>query len=152
MTTPRLPLAGSCRCGDVTIELGAPPLMTAACHCKGCQRMSASAFSLTAMVPVAGFRVMAGSPVKGGAHGPQLDHYCCPRCMSWMFTRIVGVDAFMNIRPTMFDDTTWFTPFIETMTRDRLPWATTPARYSYEEFPAMEDLQPLMAEFATNGR
>lgn len=153
MTHPALPSAeaphpGRCRCGRVQIELSAPPIMTAACHCRGCQRMSASAFSLTAMVTPATFRVTAGETVRGGAKTPQLDHRFCPDCMSWMFTRIAGVEDFLNLRPTMLDDPRWSVPFIETMTSDRLPWATTPARHSYAGFPPPEDYGPLLAEFA----
>lgn len=112
--------------------------------------MSASAFSLTALVPGDAFRVVAGEPVQGGQHGPELNHYFCPDCKSWMFTRVVGVARFVNVRPTMFDDLAWAEPFIETMTRDRLPWAATPARHSYEGFPAMEELPKLAEAFAAS--
>ena len=148
MKPTNLPLRGSCRCGEVTFEITAPPLMTAACHCTGCQRMSSSAFSLTAMVPAEAFAVVQGKTAVGGLRGPQLQHHCCPSCMSWMFTRIAGLDAFLNVRPTLLDDPSWFSPFIETMTREKLPWAETPARHRFEGFPAMEDFPRLMAEFA----
>lgn len=148
MKPTKLPLRGSCRCGEVTFEITAPPLMTAACHCTGCQRMSSSAFSLTAMVPAEGFAVVEGRTVVGGLRGPQLQHHFCPSCMSWMFTRIAGLDAFLNVRPTLLDDPSWFSPFIETMTKEKLPWAETPARHRFEGFPAMEDFPRLMAEFA----
>jgi hypothetical protein len=39
---------GGCRCGRTTIEISKPPLMASACHCSGCQKMTSSAFSLTA--------------------------------------------------------------------------------------------------------
>ncbi|MCI3133203.1 GFA family protein [Phenylobacterium aquaticum] len=83
---PPLPLAGGCRCGQVRFEISAPPLITMACHCRGCQRMTASAFSLSVLVPAAGFTVTAGEPVIGGLHGSP-KHFHCPHCMSWMFTR-----------------------------------------------------------------
>ncbi|EKF19191.1 hypothetical protein NA2_08676 [Nitratireductor pacificus pht-3B] len=111
--------------------------------------MSSSAFSLTMMVPPSAFRVTKGEPVKGGIKGPQLDHYCCPSCMSWMFTRITGIDDFVNVRPTMFDDMPWSTPFIETMTVDKLPWVETPARHRYERFPPVEAFPQLLEEFAS---
>jgi hypothetical protein len=34
------------------------------------------------------------------------------------------------------------------MTRDKLPWVTTPAVFRYETFPDMEDLWTLMDAFA----
>lgn len=148
MDTARPPLVGTCRCGKTSMEVTARPILTAACHCRGCQKMSSSAFSLTAMIPTQAFRVISGEPVKGGLQGPELDHFFCPSCMTWMFTRIVGVDDFVNVRPTMFDDPKWGPPFIETMTAEKLPWAQTPARHSYAAFPPMADYQRLLEEFA----
>ncbi len=148
VTVPDYKLAGACRCGRTAIEATAPPIMTSACHCRGCQRMSASAYSLTAMFPSEAFRVSAGTPVRGGIKGAQLEHNFCPDCMTWMFTRIVGMDDFVNVRPTMFDDPALSRPFIETMTAEKLPWAETPAKHSYAGFPPVEDYGRLMAEFA----
>jgi hypothetical protein len=34
------------------------------------------------------------------------------------------------------------------MTRDKLPWVTTPAEFRYETFPDIEDLRKLMDAFA----
>ena len=62
MKQPTLPLDGACRCGRVKIRISAPPLLTMACHCTGCQRMSASAYSLSAAIPSEGFAVTAGEP------------------------------------------------------------------------------------------
>ncbi|NVK46362.1 MAG: GFA family protein [Rhodobacteraceae bacterium] len=153
MTLITSPQTGTCRCGAVEIEVSKAPVMTAACHCSGCQKMSASAFSLTAMVPAEGVRVAKGEVVKGGAKGPDLDHYFCPKCMTWMFTRITGLEALVNIRPTMFDLTDaevagWATPFIETMVANKLPWADTPAPHKFDAMPDMDSFPQLLAAFA----
>lgn len=150
MKPSKLPMTGKCRCGEVKIEITMEPLMTAACHCTGCQRMSGSAYSLTAMIPVDGFSVTEGDTVVGGLKGPQLHHHFCPSCMTWMFTRIEGVEAFVNVRPTLLEDPRWFSPFIETMTAEKLDWAITPARHRFEGFPTMEELPDLLAEFAAS--
>jgi hypothetical protein len=99
--------------------------------------MSSSAFSLSAAIPSEGFALTAGEPVIGGLHGAAR-HYACPYCMSWMFTRLESMDGFVNLRPTMLDDVTWYAPFVETYTSEKLPWARTPAVHSYETFPPME--------------
>lgn len=141
------PQEGGCRCGQVRIRVSAPPVLTMACHCTGCQRMTASAFSLSAAIPSPAFEVTLGEPVLGGLHGAA-QHYHCPHCMSWMFTRLEGVEFIVNLRPTMLDDVSDFVPFMETYTSEKLPWATTPAVHSYDQFPPMETYQKLMGEYA----
>lgn len=148
MPKPNLPIEGGCRCGQVRLRISAQPILTMACHCTGCQKMSASAYSLSAAIPADGFEVIQGEPVIGGLHGPDAHHYHCPHCKSWMFTRPEGMDWFVNLRPTMLDDVQWFSPFIETYTSERLPWAATPAVHSYEKFPPFEDYEGLVKEFA----
>jgi hypothetical protein len=113
--------------------------------------MSASAYSLSAAIPSQGFAVTQGTPVIGGLHGPTR-HFFCPNCMSWMFTRPEGLDMFVNLRPTMLDDVAWFSPFIETMTSEKLPWATTPAVHSFARFPPFERYEGLVKEYAEHLR
>ncbi|HET9621119.1 MAG TPA: GFA family protein [Kofleriaceae bacterium] len=137
MTTLKLPARGACRCGQVQIEITAPPLLTMACHCRGCQRMASSAFSLSVAVPSAGFAVVQGEPVIGGLHGPT-KHFFCPHCMTWMFTRPEGLDWLVNVRTTMLDDAIGLAPFIETYTEDKLPWVTTGAVHSFAKLPSNE--------------
>lgn len=147
MNTWNLPWEGGCRCGQVRLRISAPPLLTMACHCTGCQRMTASAFSLSVAIPTEGFLVTKGEPVIGGLHGATR-HYFCPYCMSWMFTRPEGLDMFVNVRATMLDDASWFTPFIETWTSEKLPWASTPAVHSYAKLPEFSEYEGLTAEYA----
>lgn len=141
-----VPQEGGCRCGQVRLKISAPPILTMACHCTGCQKMSSSAYSLSAAIPADGFEVIAGEPVIGGLHGASR-HYFCPHCLTWMFTRPEGMDWFVNLRPTMLDDTQGIAPFIETFTSEKLPFAKTGAVHSYETFPPMEAYEGLVQEF-----
>ena len=138
---------GGCRCGQVRFRITAPPMMIMACHCTGCQRMTASAFSLSALYPSGAFEVTQGEPVIGGLRGATR-HFFCPHCMSWLFTRPEGMDEFVNVRPTMLDDARSYSPFIETYTSEMLPWARTPALHRFEKFPQFEQFPALLAEFA----
>jgi len=138
---------GGCRCGQVRFRIISKPLMTMACHCTGCQRMTASAFSLSALYPGDSFEVTQGEPVVGGLRGATR-HFFCPHCMSWLFTRPEGMDDFVNVRSTMLDGPRSFRPFIETYTSEALPWAQTPAVHSFEQFPPAELFPALIAEFA----
>jgi hypothetical protein len=76
MSEWKLPWDGGCRCDQTRIRVSAPPLLASACHCRGCQRMAASAFSLTLTVPSTGFDIVAGNPVIGGLHGPTRHFFC----------------------------------------------------------------------------
>ena len=137
---------GGCRCEQVRIKMTAPAFLTMACHCTGCQRMTGSAFSLSAAFLSHGFSVTKGEPVIGGLHGSPR-HYFCPHCMSWMFTRPDEFD-FVNVRATMLDDSTGFSPFVETYTSEKLRWATTAAPHKYAKFPAIEEYKGLMEKYA----
>ncbi|MEP6886245.1 MAG: GFA family protein [Gammaproteobacteria bacterium] len=147
MADPSLGNKGQCRCGQVHFKVRSKPLVTMACHCTGCQRMTASAFSLSALYASNQFEVTRGEAVIGGLHGATR-HFFCAHCMSWLFTRPEGMDQFVNVRATMMDEARSFRPFLETYTEEMLPWAATPAVHSFERFPPRERFPELIAEFA----
>jgi len=94
---------GHCRCGKVELTITRSPIMTAACHCTGCQRMTSSAFSMGALVPADAFAVTRGEPEIGGLHGDS-NHYHCGHCKSWLFSRPTGFDTIVIVKTVMFDD------------------------------------------------
>lgn len=147
----KLPWEGGCRCGAVRLRVTAPPLLASACHCTGCQKMSASAFTLTLSIPSEGFEVTQGETVTGGLRGPQVHHHHCDACKSWVFTRVEGMDFFVNLRATMLDDHGWFAPFVEVWTSEKLPWAETGAVHSFAAQPEMDAYQGLIADYQQRG-
>ena len=115
----KLPWEGGCRCGATRIWVTKPPLLTMACHCAGCQRMSAERLFAVGRGPADGFEVTEGAPVLGG-EGRDMHHFC-PRCMTWMFTRPPGIDFLVNVRAPVLDDHLWVVPFVETFTGEGSP-------------------------------
>jgi hypothetical protein len=146
----KLPWEAGCRCGEIRMRVSEPPLLASACHCTGCQRMSASAFSLTLTVPKTGFQVLSGTPVLGGLQ-KEVPHYHCPSCKSWVFTRPGEQFPFVNLRATMLDDARWFQPYIETWTNEKLAWAQTGAARSYGTQPGFDEYESLIADFHAKG-
>ncbi|QIG81279.1 GFA family protein [Stakelama tenebrarum] len=146
MPDSALPIEGGCRCGAVRFRVTQAPMVTMACHCSNCQKMSASAFSLSVAVPVDSFEVTTGEPVTGGMHGDQVQHRHCDWCKSWVFTQIPGA-PFVNIRATMLDDPAPWEPYLEMQTAEKLPWASTPAKHSFGRFPPPDAFGPLIAEY-----
>jgi hypothetical protein len=113
-------IEGHCRCGQARFTVAGAPLITMACHCTGCRRMTGSAFSLSSLYSADAFALVAGDPVLGGLRA-QARHYFCPACMSWLYTRPAGMDAFVNVRATLLGDAAAYRPFIETYTARRCP-------------------------------
>jgi hypothetical protein len=149
----KLPWNARCRCERVRMRITMAPFLTMACHCAGCQRMTASAYSLSIAVPAPGFEVVEGSlePVIGGLHGASKHHHC-PHCKSWLFTRPEGLDEMVNVRASMIEGiTSWFAPYVETCRSEGFAWATTGAQHSYPNIPPNEVFTPLIAEFLAKG-
>lgn len=109
--------------------------------------MSSSAFSLSAIVPETAFEIIEGEPVPGG-RDPAVGHMFCPECMTWLYTKGPWLVGYVNLRPTMLDDTTWLAPFIETCVAEKLSFATTGASHSFAGFPSMEEFESLLAKYA----
>jgi hypothetical protein len=147
-TVPRK-TTGHCRCGQIEFEVSSEPLITMACHCTGCQKMTSSAFSLSSLFPSSAFSISSGEPVIGGLHGATR-HFFCGHCMSWLFTRPKGMDDFVNVRSTMLEDARDYEPFIETYTDEKLEWATTGAKHSFSKFPPQEKFPELLQAYAKN--
>ena len=137
---------GGCRCGKVRFEVSGEPLLTLACHCTGCQHMTASAFSLSEGYPAEAFRLVAGETEIGGVHGATR-HYHCGHCKGWLYTEPEGVEGFVNVRSTMFDRPRTEKPFVEVYVAEALPWAVIGSAKSYETLPAMEEWPVLIQQF-----
>ena len=81
---------GECRCGRVRFRVAGEPLMTMACHCTGCQRMTGSAFSLSSLYPADAFQVTAGEPILGGLR-EETRHFFCPDCLTLQLQSVFDV-------------------------------------------------------------
>ncbi len=78
-------LTGSCQCGSVRYQSLGEPGALYACHCRECRKLSVSAFSLSLLVPRAGFSLTRGNPktwTRPTATGRSLACYFCPTCGS----------------------------------------------------------------------
>jgi len=53
-------LSGGCQCGAVRYEVSAEPLEVYVCHCRECQKQSASAFGISVIVPALAFVLKRG--------------------------------------------------------------------------------------------
>jgi hypothetical protein len=151
MTSWNLPWFASCLCGRVKMRISAPPVMSAACHCAGCQKLSSGPYSLSLMLPAQGFEVLEGATEIGGLHKPDAQHHYCPHCKSWLYTTAEFLQGMVNFRPTMLEDASWVVPFVDMMVAEKLPGVVSGAVRSYPGWAPPEDYGPLMQAFAREG-
>ena len=138
---------GACRCGSVRFAATGQPLLTMACHCRGCQRMTGGAFSLSSLYPAEAFEVRQGETVLGGLKGATR-HYFCPSCLSWLFTRPEGLDAFVNVRSSLFAEPAAHRPYVDMHSREALPGVESGAAERFETVPDESAFGPLIAAYA----
>lgn len=72
---------GSCLCGGIRFEADSVSLLTT-CHCSKCRKSRGAAFGVTACVPLAEFRFVAGEDLiqvyqpPGGGYSPVFCRVC----------------------------------------------------------------------------
>ncbi len=85
MTFSLTPRRGGCQCGAVRYEITGAPVALYVCHCRECQKQSASAFGVSLIVASAGFRVTQGavkSWSRAADSGRRRRCLFCPECGS----------------------------------------------------------------------
>lgn len=148
MPLPQPPFTGRCLCGAIQIAVTAPPLLTLACHCRDCQKLCASAFSLTTMFPAEAFFLTGDLIIGGRGHGAR-QHFFCKSCLNFVYSRIGSASSRINLRTSLLDAAADFAPFVELMTNEKLPWVTLPVAHRFAEYPMDQTvLQALMSDFA----
>lgn len=150
MSDWKLPWNAACLCGRVQMRVTAPPVIAMACHCKGCQKLTSGAYSLTLMLPPNALEV-DGETVIGALQRAESQHHYCPHCKSWLYTTAPALNGMTNFRPTMLEDASWVVPYLESNVTEKLPGVQTGAKHSFDGFPPPTEYGPLMAAYAREG-
>lgn len=119
-------ISGQCHCGHVRYEAEIDPADIVICHCTDCQRLTGSAYRVTAIVATRNLRLTANPPKiyrKLGDNGrPRLQSFC-PECGSPVFTTGEGEDAATTgIRIGTIDQRRDLRPSRQIWCRSSLPW------------------------------
>jgi len=102
------PAAGSCQCGNVKYDVTEEPLVTYACHCKDCQKLSTSAFSLTMILNRSGLKMLSGKLKtwqRATASGGVAVCWFCPECGNRIFHENPEMPDFIRLKPGTLEDT-----------------------------------------------
>jgi hypothetical protein len=146
-----LPQKGGCQCGRLRYAITEAPLLTYACHCTDCQRMTSSAFSLAVVVADRAFRLEGVDPrliQRTADSGRTANRWVCPDCSSWICSGpkpgTAAPEELRRVRAGTLDDTSWVQPTLHYFTRSKQPWFTLPeGSVSFETQP--EDLTPFLS-------
>ena len=124
---------GRCTCGHVHYQTTAAPLIVHACHCRGCQQNSGSAFALNALVEANQVTLVSGEveeilvPTPGGT-GQDIAR--CVKCKVavWSNYNFGGpLRKFIRfIRVGTLDDPDQMPPDIHIYTCSKQPWMIIP--------------------------
>ncbi len=123
------PIKGSCQCGQVSYELLAPPQMVVACHCKECQKLSTSAFSITAMVDARDL-VFSGEmkhwqrPADSGNISAAK---FCPTCGNRIYHYNPAEPDKIKLKPSNLTDTRIIQPVAHVWVSEKQDWFEIPA-------------------------
>jgi len=124
----KYPIKGSCQCGGVTYELLEPPKMIAACHCKACQKLSTSAFSITAIVDANSVRF--NGPMKDWSRptdsGKISAAKFCPTCGNRLYHFDPKEPNKLKLKPSNLSDTRIIKPAIHIWVSEKQDWYQIP--------------------------
>lgn len=77
-----------CRCGEIEIELSAPPLAQFYCHCDDCQAMHGAAYVPESVYPAEAVKVVRGTPVSWTLK--RNPRFTCPTCGTRLFIDVLA--------------------------------------------------------------
>lgn len=124
----KYPITGSCQCGSVTYKLLEPPIAVAACHCRQCQKLSTSAFSITAMVNADAIvfegemREWSRLADSGNTSTARL----CPTCGNHLYHYNPKDPSKIMLKPSTLDDTSIVSPAIHVWVSEKQDWYSIP--------------------------
>lgn len=128
MTEIQYPVKGACQCGGVSYELLKPPAMVVACHCKECQKLSTSAFSITAMINADDIRFsgeMRDWQRKADSGNVSAAKFC-PTCGNRIYHYNPADPQKLKLKPSNLSDTRLIQPTAHIWVSEKQDWFEIP--------------------------
>jgi hypothetical protein len=130
---------GRCQCGQTRYRIRGETVALFVCHCRECQRQSASAFGMALWLRNFSREVLVGELgawVRTTPSGRQLVCEFCRRCGNRMFHQMTDQTDTMSIKPGTLDTALEFEPVAHIWTSSALSWSQLPTSVlSYPENP-----------------
>ncbi|GAB3099142.1 GFA family protein [Aestuariicella hydrocarbonica] len=122
------PLDGACQCGQVRYRLLEAPLFVACCHCKECQKLSTSAFSITAMIKRESLEVEGDLQhwQRPSASGNINAAAFCPTCVNRLYHYDPDKPQFLKLKPSSLENTEIIKPSKHIWVSQKQAWFDIP--------------------------
>ncbi|PCH50676.1 MAG: hypothetical protein COC20_06380 [Cellvibrionales bacterium] len=128
MSDVNYPIDGSCQCGNITYQLLEPPLLVAACHCKQCQKLSTSVFSITAVVKTESVKFSGELKQWERLADSGNKNYAkfCPNCGNRIYHFNPDTPETIKLKPSNLSDTTILNPSMHIWVSEKQKWFQIP--------------------------
>lgn len=117
---------GGCQCGEIKYSLDPDGVETMyACHCRDCQRQSASAFGISVIVNRSGFELTDGAVktwVTQSESGNSKRANFCPTCGVRVFHDNGDTSQWISIKGGTLDDSAHLKPGAHLWVKRRQSW------------------------------
>lgn len=122
-------MVGGCQCGQIRYRIEGPRPIVYACHCRECQKQSASAFGMSMPVAFAQVRVggMLASFERATDLGTRTRCFFCSDCGSRLYHRSSSSPDHVTIKAGSLDDTSGLRPVAHIWVSRRQPWVVLDA-------------------------
>lgn len=120
---------GGCQCGAVRYAFQGEPLRLIVCHCRECQKQSASAFGISVFVPRERFRVTCGTPrfwSRPTDSSHTLECAFCPDCGSRVWHQRSDMNDIISVKGGSLDEPVDLRKAIHIWTSRMLPGILLP--------------------------
>ncbi|WP_298282667.1 GFA family protein [Novosphingobium sp.] len=128
---------GGCACGAIRFEAEIEPMVTVACHCGDCQKLSGGGPNYFALLPSNTIRLIQGSPLiyeRKADSGGTIRRAFCATCGSHLWG-IPSLAPFMTVKVGAFHDTSDLGPMMHIHTASAPAWHPVPR--TLPKFPRM---------------
>ncbi len=127
--TMKYPLLGVCQCGNVQYQLTEPFIKQIVCHCSECQKLSATSFSITAILKQEAFQLLSGQLKiysRKADSGSTVNNYFCPDCGNRIYHQNPDKPELLRIKPGTLLDTSVIDPTIHVWLQSKQQWVVIP--------------------------
>lgn len=123
------PIRGECQCGSIRYEVNGPFIEQVACHCTHCQKFSATAFGVSALIARENFTLISGELklfVRTADSGNRNECYFCAECGNRIYHVNPNNAGVLRLKPGTLEDTSAINPTVHYWVKRKQAWVVIP--------------------------